>query len=145
MGSLTFDLDFSTVDKNKQFKYKDIEVPIDKPLPNFDIEVLLDRSAVYNSLRNIFTWHRGERILNQEFGNPITPYIYEPINDVTANNIGQSIRQAIKNWEPRVNITKMTIIPNADQNEYNIMIVYSIPSLDADGLNFSHDFKINFV
>ena len=37
--------------------------------------------AVMNSIRNIFTWFPGERILNPEFGQRLQQYLYEGITE----------------------------------------------------------------
>lgn len=136
MASISFDLDFASFEENQKFKYKDLEVPIFKRDSEFDIDDLTDSAAVLNSFRNIFSWHKGQRILNQEFGNPILPYIYEEINAITAGKISTSIRDAVSKWEPRVSIDDILIIPNEDANEYRITITYSIPSLNQNALNF---------
>jgi phage baseplate assembly protein W len=141
MASITFDLNPTAFTPEHTLKYKDIQAPIMKSNANFDISVLGNESAVLNSLANIFTWKRGQRILNQEFGNPILPFVYEPITDITANKLSAAIKSAIGRWEPRVSVDNITIFPDADANEYRISITYSIPSLDQDQLNF--DLNIN--
>ena len=143
MASITFDLDFASFEEEQKFKYKDLEVPIFKQDSQFDVDAIFDAAAVLNSFRNIFEWRKGERILNQEFGNPIIPYIYEPINEITAAKISESIRSAVIKWEPRISITDITIIPNEDENEYRIEITYSIPSLNQNNLNFDLNIQRN--
>jgi phage baseplate assembly protein W len=142
MASVNFNLGYVLEDVPQTFKFKDIGVPIRKEASEFDIVALFDRAAVVNSLGNIFDWRKGERILNHEFGNPIIPYIYEPINDITARNIGREIRQAIAKWEPRVRVEDIFVEPNPDQNEYYVSITYSIPSLDVTGNNFELNISI---
>jgi phage baseplate assembly protein W len=141
MASISFDLDFASFEEDQTFKYKDIELPIFKQDSEFDVDAIYDAVAVLNSLRNIFQWKQGERILNQEFGNPILPYIYEGITNNTANKISTAIRESVQKWEPRVTINEVNVIPNEDQNEIRVSITYSIPSLDQTNLNF--DLNIN--
>lgn len=142
MASISFDLDFASFEENQTFKYKDIELPIFKQDSDFDIDAITDEVAVLNSFRNIFQWTQGERILNQEFGNPILPFIYQGITDDTAGKISSAIRSAVQRWEPRVSIDSINIIPNEDQNEYRITIKYSIPSLNKNNLNFNLNVNI---
>ena len=43
------------------------------------IEKSVNVKAIYNSLRNIFTWIPGERILLPEFGSRLRSLLYEGI------------------------------------------------------------------
>lgn len=142
MASINFNLNFSNnQNQNNDFKYKDIDMPIFKNRSNFDLVPLYDAEAVLNSLSNIFKWRKGQRILNQEFGNPLIPFIYEPINAMTTSNLAIAIKTSINKWEPRVLIKDIIVIPYEDQNQYHISIVYSIPTLNTDNINF--DLNIN--
>ena len=63
--------------------------------------------AVFNSLRNIFSWIPGERILNPEFGSKLRLYLYEGITPENKEQIAAEIRGVCLKWEPRVNIVSI--------------------------------------
>ena len=57
--------------------------------------------AVRNSLRNIFTWIPGERILLPEFGSKLYTLLYEGITPLNEERIVAEIRNCVTEWEPR--------------------------------------------
>jgi len=73
--------DFSMVSERRPtFDFKSIDgkpqrVNVTRFFATKDVNV----KAVFNSLRNIFTWIPGERILNPEFGSKLRLYLYEGI------------------------------------------------------------------
>jgi phage baseplate assembly protein W len=130
MASINFNAGYNFNKRDELgFKYKDISVPISRDPNNYDLAANFDLQAIKQSLRNIFDWSPGERILNPEFGNPLLEFMYEPINAETAQRIASSLRRSIGLWEPRVRIENLKILPKPDDNEYYIELTYSIPSL----------------
>jgi phage baseplate assembly protein W len=95
---------------------------------NKDFNVNTDYSAIYNAIQNIFNWLPGERILNPSFGNTIYKFVSELINDVNSKNIVVAI-QTMFQWDPRVQVTTIDVVPKPDQKEYDVSITYSIPIL----------------
>lgn len=138
MGSVNFNVGFleQKIDR-KGYKFKDFDIPVGINNNNYDIKALKDLNCIKNSIDNIFHWFRGERILNPLFGNPILEFIYEPINDDTSRKIGVAIKNAIESWDYRIIIQNMSVIPNEDQNQYNIEIVYDVPIMDLREVNYS--------
>lgn len=88
--------------------------------------------GINNSLRNIFAFNKGEHILLPEFGCSLYQFLYEPINNNTANRIVMELGQMFEIWEPRINILNINVIPNAEQNEFHIELEYDIPALNQD-------------
>jgi len=139
MGSITFNAAFAQEEsKSKNWRFKDIDIPIVKDSANFDLQANFDLDAIRNSLRNIFNWRKGERILNPEFGNPLNDYMYEPITDETARSIGASIKNAINTWEPRVRIVSVNVFPDEDSNEYYVEIEVNVPTLNINSITYNY-------
>ncbi len=99
-----------------------------------------DYMAIQNSIVNLFTFKKGERILLPEYGNDLLHYLYEPINELTEKRMNQDLLIMFEMWEPRVKIDSMSIIGTPDEHKYNIEIIYSIPSLDI--YNIAFDFLL---
>jgi phage baseplate assembly protein W len=98
---------------------------------------LLDLESVKNGIRNIFSYKKGERIILPAFGNNLNKFLYEPINNYTAENIGLEISSMISTWDPRVNIIKVLVIPKPDDNQYDVAVIYSVPSLNNQPIKFN--------
>tara|TARA_R100001163_G_C5026748_1_gene168084 strand:- start:456 stop:944 length:489 start_codon:yes stop_codon:yes gene_type:complete len=122
---LFLDLDTS-VYYNKQFNKSTILK---------DAQGLYDENAVLNSITNIFLTAPGEKILSPEFGLDLRRYLFEPISDFSAFSIKDDIKNRLPLMEPRVEIEGVSVIPDADNNEYKINLQINIPSLNVYGIS----------
>ena len=122
---LFLDLDTS-VYYNKQFNKSTILK---------DAQGLYDENAVLNSITNIFLTAPGEKILSPEFGLDLRRYLFEPISDFSAFSIKDDIQNRLPLMEPRVEIEGVSVIPDADNNEYKINLQINIPSLNVYGIS----------
>ena len=109
--------------------FSDIAWPFEKDILNRQYKENYDFKAVDVALHNIFIWNPGERILVPEFGNLLHKFITEHINDITSKNIIAGVRKMFE-WEPRVKLLNVEVIPVPDENQYNLKIAYAIPVLD---------------
>lgn len=137
MGNIVFDVGLTEKTVNKQWTFKDLHVDVQKQYNERDIRDSKDSLAIQNGITNMFMFDRGERIIQPEFGNSLYKYLYEPITETTAKKIGNEIYNMFERWEPRVEITKLSVIPFPDQNQYNIEVKYTVPSLNNARLVFS--------
>ena len=136
MGSVNINLGMFFETREKDYKFKDFFVPFKVSL-NRDFEELKDIQSVQNGINNIFTWKKGQRVLEPEFGSNLYQLLYEPINASTATLIGEYLKTDIEKWEPRVSIDKIVIDPRAEENTYYIQVNYSVPVLSDQILVFS--------
>lgn len=124
MGNLVINLSTITPNDNGEL-YKDIKAKL--PM---DFSPTVNTNAVKQSLNNIFTWRKGQRILNPAFGNIIYEYLYEPINGLTTKNLRAGILKMLS-VEPRINVISMDINPVPDENSIYVAIQYLIPALNV--------------
>ena len=94
-----------------------------------DLEISPDEAAIANSIFNILNTRPGQRFLIPTFGCNLVGFIGLPITDRVGEAIGRTILQAIKVWEPRVNVDDILVTGYPDRNEYNIEITITIPTL----------------
>ena len=104
------------------------------------VSKLVNVKAVQNSLKNIFTWIPGERILNPEFGSKLKQYLYEGITQDTSEKIVAEIKHCVSEWEPRVTITSVVDASTIEDHEDNVIhleIKYTIPQLSDKEYSYS--------
>lgn len=97
--------------------------------------------AVMNSLRNIFTWIPGERILNPEFGETISRHLYQGITQFNVEQIMSGIRSLCSRWEPRVRIVDVinkSTVEDTEDNTVHLEIVFTIPGLSDRQYTYSY-------
>lgn len=97
---------------------------------NGDLRPVLveEEQAIEQSIENILETPIGSRFFQPEFGSNILNMIYEPLTEDNALVLFFMIVEAIRKWEPRVEVdpvqSRVTI--NRDDYEYVVAIVYRI-------------------
>ena len=110
--------------------FKDISMSFETNPLNNDLIALKNTSAIARSLRNIVFTQPGEKFFQPEFGSRVTESLFEIADGVSALAIRDEIRSSIINYEPRVKLLDVTVIPNPGENEMNVTIEYEIVGLD---------------
>lgn len=100
-----------------------------------DIMASYNVDAIKNSLFNLFTTVPGQKILNPIYGLNLMQYVFEGITQAKARSIGQLILNGIKKYEPRIKIVKIVVIPDIENQSYEIGLKLDVPSLNIDGLS----------
>jgi phage baseplate assembly protein W len=100
-----------------------------------DVAALYDVESVKNSITTAFLTSPGDKILNPTYGVDLRRYIFEPVDDFTSDIIKDDIETKLPLMEPRVTIKNVQVIPDEDNNQYNISFQIDVPSLDIKGLS----------
>ena len=112
-------------------KFKDISMSFETNPLNDDLVSLSDSSAIARSIRNIVFTSPGEKFFNPDFGSRISESLFENVDNVSALAIEDEIRSSIINFEPRVNLLDVSVNPNPDDNEMNVVIQYEVTGIDV--------------
>ena len=83
----------------------------------------------------------GEKILNPGFGVNLTQWLFNPISEFNAKEIGEAILAGIENFEPRVKLNNVNVMVDYEQSQYEIKLVLTIPSLSI--INRGYDAILN--
>ena len=110
--------------------FKDVSMTFQRNPLNDDILTLKNQTAIARSVKNIVFTQPGEKFFDEDFGSRVSRFLFENINPVTASNIRDEIVQSILNYEPRVDLSDVFVIPDYDGNVMNVAIVYSIIGAD---------------
>ena len=112
-------------------EFKDISMSFETNPLNDDLIALKNTTAIARSIRNIVFTRPGEKFFNPEFGSRITESLFENVDEVSALAIRDEIENSIKNFEPRVNVQEVRVVPDFTNNEMNATIVYEIVGIDV--------------
>ena len=110
--------------------FKDISMSFQANPLNNDLIGLKNANAIARSVKNIVFTVPGEKFFNENFGSEITASLFENINEVSAAEIEDQIRESIENFEPRVNLINVEAIPNFDNNQFDAVVTYEIIGMD---------------
>ena len=111
--------------------FKDVSATFQRHPLTGDILALKNETAISRSLRNIVFTVPGEKFFNPDFGSKISQSLFENIDDISANIIKGEITNSIRTYEPRVDLKKVTVSPNYENNEFNVTILYEIIGADV--------------
>lgn len=102
-----------------------------------DVQKDIDIDAIFNSIQNIVLTTQGERRMLPTFASNIKRLLFEPIDEVSARLIAESLLDAIRIWETRINITGFDIQPLYDSNLYKCRLKFTIQnSDDVEAIDF---------
>lgn len=97
-----------------------------------DILVDTDTDAIRNALYNIFTTKPGQKLLTPDFGANLEQFLFEPIDQIRAQIIGNKIYDVVSRYEPRITSLKIQVTPITDQNTYYVVFVYKLLNKGTD-------------
>ena len=110
--------------------FRDLSMTFQRNPLNDDLVVLKNATAIARSVKNIVFTQPGEKFFDEDFGSRVSRFLFENIDPVTASNIRDEIVQSILNYEPRVELSKVTVVPDYDSNAMNATIIYDIIGAD---------------
>jgi uncharacterized protein len=91
-----------------------------------DLVRKFDDNAIKQSVKNLIMTKNNERPFHSEIGSPIPGLLFEPLTPVTALMVRRSIIDLISNFEPRVNLLSVEVIPSEDNNSLYVSITFKI-------------------
>jgi phage baseplate assembly protein W len=119
----------ATVTTQTTRQFKDLDLSFNIHPVKKDINKHLDEQAVINSLKNIILTNHYEKPFNPDYGSNIRALLFENIDAITAITLEREILQTIENFEPRVSVSKVTAVPDFDNNGYSIKLDFFIINL----------------
>ena len=95
-------------------QYSDLDLNFTIHPVKKDINRNLGERAVINSVKNLILTNHYERPFQPNIGSNIRRLLFENLDNLTGTTIESEIRQTILNFEPRVNISKLNVVAEAD-------------------------------
>jgi phage baseplate assembly protein W len=111
--------------------FKDLSMSFQANPLNYDIIAIKNETSISRAVRNLVLTAPGERFFNQNLGSGISRCLFENMDAITASTIKDEIERTIINYEPRVELTGVDVIPNYDDYEFNVTIRYNIIGIDV--------------
>ena len=111
--------------------YKDLSMSFRSNPLNDDLIGLKNESAIARSIKNLVFTRKGEKFFDPDFGSEVSASLFDNIDEVTAITIQDDIEYMIKMHEPRVKLINVESIPNYDNNQFDVVIVYQITGQDT--------------
>ena len=106
--------------------FKDISLSFDPHPVTKDLPILKNENAIRRSVRNIVETIPTERFFNSLLGSDVRRSLFEFVDFGTASVIQDQIEIAINNFEDRVENLIVQVDPIADENTFNVTVIFDI-------------------
>lgn len=118
-------------------KFVDLNPKFEKNPLTGDLPVLKNENAIRQAVKNIVMTQRGERPFRPFFGSTVGSVLFENLDLYNVDEISIAIEDALKAYEPRVQMQNVTVINDIDSNSVEVVIDYTITGipLDTQSLN----------
>ena len=94
------------------------------------------------SIRVVLATAPGERVMRPEFGCRIWDLLFEPVNANTLGLMTQAVREAVAQWEPRVEVDDIVVTPDDDDSSLvRIVVMYKVRTTN-DRRNLVYPFYV---
>ena len=91
-----------------------------------DLTTIKNDRAINNSIKNLILIHPNEVPFNRNVGSTVSELMFEMCDDVTAALLQDEIKRTILFNEPRVELQKVLVEPQPEQNNFNVTVKYKI-------------------
>ena len=106
--------------------FKDISLSFEPHPVTKDLPILKNENAIRRSVRNIVETIPTERFFNSLLGSDVRRSLFEFVYFGTASVIQDQIEIAINNFEDRVENLIVQVDPIADENTFNVTVIFDI-------------------
>ena len=114
--------------------YVDFDMDFTKHPSHGDLSTVKRSTAISRSIKNLLSTKINERLFQPNIDNGIEILLFENFNKLTSSRLEEAIKYAIDKYEPRAEVTNVTVHANQDENAYEIQITY-VPDNDVQEAN----------
>ena len=112
--------------------FKDISAVFEVNPLNDDLIVLKNTNAIARSIRNLIFTNRGDKPFSPFLGSRVNEMLFDPMDQLSSESVKSEIERTINSFEPRAELEKVTVTPDFDGNQYDVVIKYQIIGIDVD-------------
>ncbi len=106
--------------------FKDLNVTFKSHPITGDLLSVKDETSIKQSIVNLLLTNRGERLFNPDLGCGIVGLLFEPLDYGVASLLNSEITNVLSEYEPRINILSLNVLPNFDQNGFDVGLEFEI-------------------
>lgn len=106
--------------------YADLDLDFNRKPGSKDVTKKIGDEAVKRSIRNLILTNFYDRPFQPRIGSSVQKLLFENFTDITAILISNAIKEVINNFEPRVTVLGVDVIPSPDDNAFTANITFTI-------------------
>lgn len=116
----------ATVNTQISKDYSDLDLNFTIHPVKKDINRWVGERAVINSIKNLILTNHYEKPFNPDVGSNVRALLFENLDIITASSLEREITQTIGTYEPRAKILGITVVPDYDNNAFNVSMQFYI-------------------
>ena len=117
--------------------YKDLNLNFGRHPVTKQVQTLTDAAAVKRSVRNLVQIGEYEKPFHPEIASGVRDMLFENMTPFTAQTLSTKIKEVIENHEPRALLANINVIPNFDDNQYEVTVEFYIQNAQAELVDLS--------
>lgn len=116
--------------ENEKIVYTDINFNfIAHPLTG-DLVKVTNTNAIKQSVKTLVMSNFYSRGFHPDIGSNLNALLFEPMDDFTSDNIGVAIATVLKNYENRIRVEEVRVVPDFDLGHYAVSVYFFITSVN---------------
>ena len=104
--------------------YKDLDLAFTANPVSGDVSKKIDFNAVKQALYILLQTNFYERPFAPDKGANLRGFLFEPMSNLVAGLIQNTIKNIIESYEPRAKIVSISVVANFDTNSYDVTLKY---------------------
>ena len=117
--------------------YKDLNLNFGRHPVTKQVQTLTDAAAVKRSVRNLVQIGQYEKPFHPEIASGVRDMLFENMTPFTAQTLSTKIKEVIENHEPRALLANINVVPNFDNNQYEVTVEFYIQNAPAELVDLS--------
>lgn len=110
-------------------RFDDLLISMKKNAFTDDVSVVKNDNAIKQSIKNLVLTNPGEKHFQPNVGSRVFNLLFEPLDAFTADAVKDEVINTINQYEPRVELTDVVVVPIDQGNKLSITIEYRIVGL----------------
>ena len=87
--------------------------------------------GIAEAIRLIMATDPGERVMRPDFGGGLRAFVFEPMNSATLESLRRRVRDALIDWEPRIDVEQVDVTPSPSRGMVTIEVRYRVRSSNS--------------
>lgn len=113
--------------------YKDLDLSFGLHPQTKDVLKKVGVNAIKQSLKNLLYTQLGEGKFQPYKGSIIYQLLFEPLDQITIAALDRTIEHTIQNYEPRVTLNLIQIVPDVENRAVTVSIFFRVKGTNEPG------------
>ena len=115
-------------------QYVDFDMDFTVHPSHGDLSTVKKSTAISRSIKNLLSTKINERLFQPNIDSGIEILLFENFNNLTSSRLEKAIKSTIDKYEPRAEVTNITVKAEEENNAYLVSITY-VPNNDVQEAN----------